>query len=554
MKHYSKLAMFSMMLSFFFACQPKEKKQNDKEEAYPTRYAYSVEVDYLSEKNAAPDLQSFAHAVNGSDWLLFAGRTNSKGSRNGGMHNFGNNYARQSFAPLSFNQQLFVYNVDNNSLDSLHLNNLLERIASLILQEDGGEIDTEELINPFSLLNWKSAFRNTNPLIAQDGETLYLLGGYGYANEKDTLSKYYKTFDHVMKLHVPTMIKVIKNEKITLEEFYSLMRFKFNSGLVSTGGEMHMVNDVLYMSGGHDYYHTITPDTTITVKVVDKQGDTIKKNVDTTLVNSIQNYVDAVYPFTVSDADFPFLKVSVQPFISDVSDPSTIAADAISKFRRRDGPILPALFQNPTTKAIEEGITFYAGVFTPSGGVWNDAIYVHPSFESTGNKYTYDSLYNQNNQSVYSCPDFELFDSSDSTVHTFLLGGIGNDTTDANAQQGFTNAGVHITMDITTNPLSSSAPAVMNNVFGNNLTAPYFGAEAAMFLSNDLTHYTTTSGNETEVIDLNSLSWSSDKADIGYVYGGIHADKMNNASYGSGGSKASNRVWTVSLTRKVITE
>ena len=118
--------------------------------------------------------------------------------------------------------------------------------------------------------------------------------------------------------------------------------------------------------------------------------------------------------------------------ISDVSCPECLAADNISVMRRRDGPILPQLFKNPSSSTIEQGFGFFAGVFTPTDGAWNDAVYIHPGFLNAESKlYTIDSAYNQKNYNVYSCPNFALYDPEGETVHSFLMGGIGDGSLDS---------------------------------------------------------------------------------------------------------------------------
>ena len=76
---------------------------------------YKVAITELENTNA-PSLQSFAHAKSGSEWLLFAGRTNSKDSLNGGLHDLNGDYSDTSFTPPSFNEEIFVYNVETDEV------------------------------------------------------------------------------------------------------------------------------------------------------------------------------------------------------------------------------------------------------------------------------------------------------------------------------------------------------------------------------------------------------------------------------------------------------
>jgi hypothetical protein len=500
-------------------CEPGIQESNIPDENSLTTYSYSVAVSAVNQTNA-PALQSFAHGVAGDDILLFGGRTNQE-ALDGGLHNLSANYADSSFVPRSYNKNIYVYNITNDERFTMLSDSLLAK-----LKKQFPAIDSS---NPeFFKNSLNSLFKVTNPISTQEGDTLYVLGGYGYGPNLGDSAKYY-TYNQVSTIDVPTMIKLVKGIALDASEWQNLIRFgtDTSNSLISAGAEMFKIGDSIYLAGGHNF------------------GDSVG-----------QKYLDAVYPFVVIDDARPCkLNVSVGNFISNVIDPKAKASDS-STFRRRDGPVTAALFQGSDGEIIE-GFNFYAGVFMPSkaDNPWSTAINIHPA---SGPRYTIDRAYNQKSQSVYACSDFVGYDSTASTLHTFLLGGIGNDTTDLNSTlvgtkgeirwlKAFTNSGLHVQMDLKT--MKSKEPAVLSNVFPSDTTHLY-GAESTLIpWSTSVLSYVQINGTDTEVLDLDKTFPANNTITVGYVFGGIEAFQLNPGTYGPSNSAASNKVWEVTLTR-----
>jgi len=484
--------------------------------------SYDVSLKMLTKSNA-PALQSFVHGVNGSDWLLFSGRTNESDSIAGGLHDF-TDYSYTGFPDSSFNQYMYAYNVDADQVWSVHITAFIE----VLKQHD-------PKFSSMSMDDFMFLFINTNPLITQEDDYLYILGGYGpfkQTPQGDSTIYEYKTFNHIMQVHVPTMISLIKylsdNQS---EEATKLMAanpdfFRLGSDpsdkLVSTGGELFKIGSTFYLSGGHNFEETVA---------IPGKGKP----------QAVQNYVNAVFPFTISTSGNTELSVSIGEPISNIKSDSlgTPWADSLSVFRRRDGPMVPSLNQNGT--ALEEGITFYTGVFMFSAvAPWTNAIYVHPS---QGNGYTYDEAYAQY-QNVYACADFVAYDSATGVLHTYLMGGIGAGKSDS--KMSFTNDGLQISRTVKDNATTQKPLA---NLFSSS--APYYGAEAAlMVIGSDLKFY----GESNEIIDLAQTFASGNAVAVGYIYGGIEAEQSNPGGYGSGKSMASNKIWQVTLTKNTTSK
>jgi hypothetical protein len=469
--------------------------------------AYTVSVTSLAKSNAPP-LQSFAHGVSGSKWLLFGGRTNGGGdSLLGGLHNLNANYSNTSFLPSSFNQYIYVYDVEKDAACSLavsaFVDSLIKKLPALAALAD-------------------SMFIKINPEVYQVGDTLYVIGGYG-PNSEDFTGQGYLTYDDILKINVPEMISVVeqyyKQPNADLSKYANgsvlLMQIGSLPALACAGGELFVYNDTLYLTGGWNFSEA----------------------------NGGQ-YASAVNCFTAkSEGSFGLTVVSCGS-ISDGREPSDS-----SVFRRRDAPFVAAVYQD-ANGSLQPGISIYAGVFQPGEGrkPWNNAIYVHPTFANgDGAFYNYDTNYDQGNQNVYSCADLVGYDSGSDSLHTFLIGGIGDGT----AEKGFTNASAHIRLN--TKTLLSSPPVMTSAVLGS-ASGPFFGAESALILNKGQLKLISTKRGETEVIDLQASfpEGGPNTLNVGYIYGGIQALVANPGTFGPGKSGASNQVFQVTLTRTVI--
>lgn len=516
MKTYlTKPLFYTLMVIFTFSCKPKHEEHKNKDHK-SSHFPYTISIE-ATEKKGAPSLQSFAHGINENDWLLFAGRTNSGDTDDGGLHSINNgNYTNTSFLPPSFNDDIFVYNIDQDETIKISLANL-----DSILKEKYPK-------NHAVFKDYKAIFKNSNALVRQHGEYLYVLGGYGPVDLANP-GKEYKTYEQIAKIHVSSLINIVKKDYANVDSD-KLFAFGKDSTLVSTGGELHIMGTesslTFYMAGGHNY-------------------------------DGNQKYVDAVYPFTLTDTNH-ILTIKVKTAITDVIDPTLPLADDLSKFRRRDGPITPTIYKSPVQDNIEQGLAFYTGVFKPGFDLqaWNDAVYVHPKFANKeGKLFTLDADYNQNNYNVYSCPSFVAYDSKTDISHTFLLGGIGDGNFAASGNlSGFTNTAVHIETNIGKRPFRSTHQLIQPSHLFNQKDKnepPFYGAEAILFINNDVPLFAIANQSSTittEILDM--ASFEDSNIDIGYIFGGIEAFQSNPGTYGKTFSRASNKIWKVVLKKK----
>lgn len=506
---------FCLLLAFS-ACTSKEETSSD--------FTYNITVKKL-EKNNAPALQSFVHGVSGDQWLLFAGRTNRMND-DGGLHGIVNgDYAAKSFLPLSYNEDIFVYDVSEDTVSGMSLDDIKAAISA------NSSLAKAQL----TVLNeYATVFRNSNPLVTQEGDYLYMVGGYGTPLSETTSSKAYQTFDQVAKIHVPSMIALIREDYKNVD-WDELMAFGKNKKLISTGAELFVIGEKLYLAGGHNFTY------------------------------SSQQYVDAVYPFSITrNLGGPTLTVKVDDPITDISPDSlgTAWADANSKFRRRDGPVVPSLYK--LNGQLREGLTFYSGVFQPDSTVvtdetdkngkvtkkttnwmraWPTAIYITP--EGT-TKYKIDKAYKQS-QNVYATAEFEFYDDSSDKIYTYLVGGIGDGTSAGPLQlSGFTNSTAQIVYEL--NSQTSTWSIEDKNAYNSQ---QFYGAESIFIFSNDSKiQFIQTADGMSEVVDINKTLGGASSIDLGYIFGGIESFESNPGTFGQGKSRASNKIWKVTLTKK----
>jgi hypothetical protein len=508
---------------------------------------FSIKIEALNKVNA-PALQSFVWAryhdsTDGHDyWLLFGGRTNPAGNSadaasvgglhqavnydstrsDTGNHSTNNDYAYHSFPIESFNQKIYVYDVDSDNLSAINVGAFLQPVSSHIPA---------------------FPFISVNALARQYDSTLYVAGGYGPRTMNPpspggTITYY--TNNGLTQLNVPSVIRCIRNplQCRPLDNFP--VRYDTNSLITSTGGELYKLNDTFYIAGGQHY----------------KETDSIlSHDSDVVVYDQKLIYLTSVIPFTIQNGQqFYSLNINVDTagIITDVPLDSlnTNYADTTSKFRRRDVVVAPTFINDTFTN----GFVFHGGVFRPSAvadspGVgpfraWDDALFIHPSLSPKYSFSTNSSVYQSYN--VYSCPNFVGYDGATQNVHTFLMGGIG----DGQANywvSGFTHS-VTQTIQPLGNPRGITAiPDTTGFLIGGS--PKFYGAEAAFIYKTDKRLVFMQSNPD--ILDLNAtLTAAGDSIVVGYIYGGIEADVPNPGGYKGGMTRATNKIFKVTLYRK----
>lgn len=407
------------------------------------------------------------------------------GGRTNGMHGFGkDNYEEKSFPIRNFNDTIWAYNYQEDKRYGFPVNKIDE---------------------PGSLL-----FKATNLQHFQDDNYLYLTGGYGEneAISDDNLLEKYDTYAYIARIDVNGIISDIIAQA-SAEKVNSNIIYGFDEYARATGGELYKIDDHFYLAGGHVY----------------KGMFSVKKN--NTITPTSQNYLNGVHRFKLSEVENKLI-------LSDYSKITDGFADDSTQFRRRDLPVTPSVYFDKNGKW-EEGIAMYAGVFSSpenkvrnidSNGAWKWPIYIYKD-----GSYLIDSNFEQFSN-IYSAPSFVAVDKNLRSIYTTIIGGIGS----AN-RAAFSNT----TMTIRKNMKSDTVQ------YDTILQAPipsenFYGAEAFMVLNQE----NRLKGAQLDVFDISELK-RNDKIEIGVFCGGIEAFVNSPGGFGRGKSKASNKIWKVSL-------
>lgn len=418
MKRYFALTTFIILL----LCISKESKSQD--------ISFEIELKSITIPELG-GLQSYAFGQADGKWLLVGGRLD-------GLHR------RQPWASFDIaghNNQLIV-------------------------------------IDPVAKLTWSSNLKlfrtslqeqlsSTNMEFYQDGDYLYIIGGYGYSETDGD----YTTFDYLTSIHVPEVIEAI----LTNTDFStSILQVKHPDFQVA-GGKLEKIGDVFYLLGGHKFIGRYNP-------MGPNHGP-----------GFIQEYTNAIRRFSISHNSTGGIDVTKLTSTIDTAN-----------FHRRDYNAEPQILENG-----EEGITMFSGVFQHdddlpflnSVTVTSDDYYINESFEQ---------YYNH-----YHCPVLPLYSEEKNEMHNIFFGGIAQfyDSLGTLVQDDdvpFVNTIAVVTRDKHGNMTESKLPIEMPSLLGA-------GAE---FIPNpDFPHYNNN------VYKLDSLSTESTL--IGYIFGGIQSSQPN---------------------------
>lgn len=294
---------------------------------------YSIEIERIYIPGS-PAIHSFAFAELNGKWLFVGGRTN-------GLHGFN---PGDAFPKQYSNKNIFVVNP-----------NTLETFSKNIFSDCSYTI--------------ADPLRSTNMQYFQDGNKLYLIGGYGY----DSASNGLITFPVLNVIDVnETMQAIISGSSIS-----PFIRQLTDSRLQVSGGELQKLGDYFYLAGGHNFTGTYT-------RTVNNQVYT----------NKIQKFKIIDNGISISLSDYSSWTDTVE-------------------FHRRDMNLVPAM--KP------DGITPYMILY---GGVFKrnvDLPFLNPiNINADGPVVDYSF---EQKMSQYTCSYLSAFNSITGSMHTTFLGG-----------------------------------------------------------------------------------------------------------------------------------
>lgn len=412
------LSRIILFLLLFFA--QTVRAQND------TLPPYIIEIEPVANASV-PGLHSFAFASKGSKWLFVGGRTN-------GLHGFSSN---DGFPTQYANNELVVIDSATWQFWTAPLTNIPDSIADPL--------------------------RSTNMQYWQDGDYLYMTGGYGF----DSVLSKYVTFPTLSALRVDSIIDAVT----TGGSYSQFIRQLRDTNLAICGGEMMKMGNDFYLLFGHLFRGRYTdPPTPLFYQ---RYSNSIKKFniIDNGSSLSIANYTE-----TIDTVNFHRRDLSIGPVVGAGGLQSWNAYGGVFKYHEN----LP--YQEPI-KITSTGVTVSS----------------------------YQQLMSQ-----YTCALMPVFDSVKNNMHTTFFGGISLYDYDPLTNSLVYDSLVPFVSDITTLNLYP------NDQYGERIMPVQLparlGSNAKFIINENIPHYSN------KVINIRA---GNGRTLAGYIYGGIRADLPN---------------------------
>jgi len=403
--------------------------------------SYSISLQVADMGSAVlPTLQSYAVGTYNEQWVFLAGRTN-------GLHNFTSD-GLINFPPASQNRDIWV-------------------VDPVTKQSWSRPLAASDLSDPA-----KNALSATATQYIQQNSTLYVAGGYLYADSEFT------TYNTLTAVDLPGVIDWVKNGTGTLS---SSVRQTADPALKVTGGALTLVNDRAHLVVGQDFEGPYT-----------------------TGANGV--YTQQIRSFDIVDNGTTLS-------IDNIT--ATVPLDAL---RRRDLNVVPLAHTGPGGPAL----VALSGVFTTTDGVWTVPVEIAadgtPSMADPDAPETFKQAMNN-----YSSAPIRMYSESRDENHIILPGGLSLQTNNdgtfvTDNEVPFTNQGTAIVRDAeghyTQFYLGEVYPDVIDAVSGDPLL---FGAGAKFLLNPELSLIEGA-------IDMDALTGPTL---LGWVFGGITAEIPN---------------------------
>lgn len=368
-----------------------------------------------------PGLHSYAFAQHNGKWLIIGGRKD-------GIH------ARQpfnAFPSTQNNTDIYVVDIVTNQFWTASVNTLATGL--------------------------KEQLQSTNMNFYQDGDTLFIIGGYSFS----TSANDHITYDKLTSIDIVGLMNAIENGTSITNYFKQIA----SSNFAITGGQLGKIGSEFYLVGGHRFDGRYNPMNNPTFT---------------------QTYSSAIRKFEIDNSGS---NLSISNY--------TVITDAVH-LHRRDYNLVPQVFPNG-----ELGYTISSGVFQISA----DLPFLYPVDIKTGG-YFPQTQFNQY-LSNYHSGKVGLYDANSNQMHSLFFGGM---------SQYYYQAG-NLIQDNTV-PFVKTISRVSRLSNGNleefqmPIEMPNLKGSGAEFILNEnLPHYSN------EVIQLSNIS--DNEFVIGHLYGGI---------------------------------
>lgn len=414
---------------------------------------FNVSIEPVSIENLG-GLQSFAFAQHEGKWLIIGGRLD-------GLHQ------RQPFAAFDeagHNTQLFVVDPVAQQFWSASTSTL-----SSDLQEQ---------------------LKSTNMEFYQEGNYLYILGGYGYSESLGD----HTTFDKLTAIDVSETINAIV-EGAPIEAFFRQLT---DDVFQVTGGQLHRINETYYLVGGQKFigrYNPMGPDF----------GP-----------GFIQEYTNEIRPFELAD-DGVNIIITHLPVMNDAAN-----------LHRRDFNVTSQILPNG-----EEGLTAFSGVFQQDADLpFLNCVNIDSEGYEVNNDFS--QYYNH-----YHCANISIYAEDANEMNTLFFGGIA---------QYYDNAGTLVQDDNV--PFVNTIARVERT--GDGVMAEYLlptQMPSLLGAGSEFIPIETISAFANGVLKLDELPEGSTL--VGYIYGGISSTAANIFFVNNGSqSSASSQIFEVYLNKE----
>jgi hypothetical protein len=382
-----------------------------------------------------PALQGFVQGQDGGRWLLLQGRRE-------GLHTLLDTLGN-AFPPSLANDSVYVVDPRTRQVWSAPVSGL-----------------------PLPLAD---ALRVTNAAGYQDGDWLYLVGGYG----RDTPTDSMITFRTVTAVNVPQVIAAVTaGRPLSPDHFQQVRNFALNV----TGGGLLKLDGIFYL-------------------VMGQRFDGLYATDPGAYDQFIQEYKESIQRVRITPSP---LSVAVIDTIAQ--DPN----DFSRPFHRRDLIAAGAYAPDGTRR-----VAVYGGVFVPGQmAAYRNPVYVQ------GSTATVDRSFFQA-MSQYDCAALPLFDRAGRQMHTVLFGGISQYSYSADSGTVTSSPDLPFIDDVSV--ITVSDQGTRQVVYPWEMPAR-IGADARFIMDPAV-----ASDPELDVVFLDALP-DGNSVRVGWMYGGIVSD------------------------------
>jgi len=374
-----------------------------------------------------PGVQAYAYAQSNGLWLIIGGRID-------GLHQ------RQPFAGFL---------AEGRNTEISVIDPLAEKVWRLPLTS---------LSIPL-----QDQMSSTNMEFYQDGNHLYLVGGYGHSQTIDAKL----TYALITAIDIDSVIHAVQ-EKSDLSPFFRQLT---DVQLAVTGGHLAKFGDIYYLIGGQKFDGNYNPMNHPTFT---------------------QSYTNAIRKFTIDD-DGQTLKVMHLPSVIDTTG-----------FHRRDYNVVPQIFPDG-----KHGVTAFSGVFQLQADIpMLHAVNIDENGYQPAEGFA--QYYNH-----YHCANLPMYSAASHEMHTVFFGGIAQ----YYEQDGILTEDSDVPFVKTISRVTREAGGRMAE-YKLPLEMPQFlGASACFILASDVPVF------DNGVIKMDELKADSNM--VGYIFGGIESTAPN---------------------------